>query len=224
MRTRNMPDQVNYVSLLMVQPLDCFVLHYWGYTIHKLSSQSFRFSSETTPSRFAESLMLKRNRKLYCHFLHQFDDQSLWLCCSVLACVCAEITALKCVLSTLNKRFSKQPEWFVCRLSDDARLQSFENATHLGLLEDDRIVQVIVNMLTDGHAKPECHGAWQCFKDWSKRWWSGQEQSVRETAKQLGYAVQERSTDRGDGHTIHHSTWHLAIKCVLRQFCMNTIE
>ena len=111
------------------------------------------------------------------------------------------------------------------------KLQSFEGASHLGLLEDERIVKVIVDLLAKGQADDRRPGAFQRWLDWVKSWWSSDNKRLEDGADKTGGdqsskgmdrssvlqnpqwsagEVRERPTDRNDGITLHHG--HLALQ------------
>ena len=63
-----------------------------------------------------------------------------------------------------------------CRLGADVTLQSFENASHLGLLRDDRTISVILQILSRHHSRTaKAQKAAQGLWDWalSGFGWSG---------------------------------------------------
>ena len=55
-----------------------------------------------------------------------------------------------------------------CRLGKDVSLQSFQNASHLGLLQDQRVIDVVVKLLKKHSSK----AAFDDFKNVGENWWS----------------------------------------------------
>jgi lysophospholipase-3 len=82
------------------------------------------------------------------------------------------------------------------RLGDDVTLQSFEKASHLGLLKDDRAVRVIVHLLSLHGGAKDARSSWLArAMDWA-RGWSRVEEDAHVARRQL--------TDRQDAYTLRH--------------------
>lgn len=78
------------------------------------------------------------------------------------------------------------------RLGEDVTLQSFEKASHLGLLKDDRPIQVILHLLTLHSSERSGFGGWlERAWDWAR--------GSRQTP-----VARRQLTDRQDAYTLRH--------------------
>lgn len=80
-------------------------------------------------------------------------------------------------------------------LGDDVTLQSFEKASHLGLLKDDRTIRVILHLLTLHSRKPSRSG----WLGWALEWARGLGADGSSTP-----VARRQLTDRQDAYTLRH--------------------
>ena len=86
----------------------------------------------------------------------------------------------------------------LCRLGDDVTLQSFEKASHLGLLKDDRTIRVILHLL-GMHSGESNKSRWWVRRAWE---WARGMGSAWEDGRPAG--TRRQLTERQDTFTLRH--------------------